>query len=419
MNSQLKNKNKVVYLVVGISREFINDRPKKILTLRKHFDKIILVSMGDGCFEDQNIEVKRFPNPTGIFRLIKLDKLKRKLDKYLFFPSPNILYVKKAQKILRDAILNDLRKGKNVCIFTDLPPHDVALIGLYLKQRFPEIYWIIDWQDLWSYDENYFGRIPKLYKDRALQLEKRFLHSCDVNITTNLKAKEVLEKYYDVPSHRVVSINHHFNRDDLGKNFLKENQGNLNELNRDNIIRVGFLGTLFKPPRVPGLELLEAMKKLRNFGINVELHVYGSTEGIDQKTIENMSNISVYLHGSFSHVESLQRMVQYDFFLLLLADLPNCRAVMSIKLPHYLMLKKPIIAIVPEKSAIADIIKETCSGHIIPSTSDWSVELKKVFQDYLNGSNPLDRNEKVIEKYSWANISKQWMEVFTEKKCSI
>jgi glycosyltransferase involved in cell wall biosynthesis len=402
-------------VVVHHKREFINDRAAKILTLRKKFDKLILVSIGNGSFGNENIEVKRLPNPTGILRLIKLNKLKKKLDRCLFYPSPVILYVKRAKKILSKAIFEDLRNDKNVSLLTCLPSHDIALVGLYLKQKYPKIHWIIDWQDLWSYDENYFGRIHKLYRKRILELEKRLFSTCDVNITTNLKAKKVLEQHYDVPSHRVVSINHHFNREDLGEKYFKENEENFNEDKRGNLIRIGFLGTLFKPPRVPGLEILNAMKHLKNTGINVELNVYGNIEGINQKKIEAMSNNTVYLHGSLGHVESLRKIARSDFFLLLLEDLPNCRAVMSIKLPHYLMLKRPIIAIVPELSAVADIIKETNSGYIIPTNTSWTNGLKKIFQDYLNGGFSLVRDEKAIEKYTWQNISKQWMKIFTEK----
>ncbi|MBW2661171.1 MAG: hypothetical protein JRD93_04080, partial [Deltaproteobacteria bacterium] len=211
MNQAPKNNDKVVYVVVGQKRESINDRVgqkresindrvAKILTLRSSFDKMILVSVGNGHVNDENIMIKPFPNPFGILRLMGLQKLKKNLDKYFFFPSRNILYVKAVQKKLKKNILNDLKKGKKVSLLTCLPPHDLALIGLFIKRQFPETYWIVDWQDLWSYDENYFQRLPQIYRERLLRLEKEVLDNCDMNVTTNLSAKEVLEKRYDAPS---------------------------------------------------------------------------------------------------------------------------------------------------------------------------------------------------------------------------
>ena len=412
MNEASKNNDKVVYVVAGQKKESINQRVARILTLGKSFDKMMLVSPGNGCFDNRNIEVKPLPNPTGILRLMKFNKLKKALDRYLYFPSPTILYVKVAQKILKKAISDDLKKGKRVCVLTELPPHDSAIVGLFLKRRFPSIYWLIDWRDLWSYDGNYFERIPGLYKNRLLKLEKEILRSCDINVTTNLKAKEVLEKEYSVPSHRVVSINQHFCRDDLGGGFSNQDD----DLVKDKEgapIKIGFLGTLFKPPRVPGLRVLEAIDYVIDSGINVEFHLYGGATEDDKKSIKSLRNDTVYLHGRVSHIESLRRISRCRFLLLVLADLPTCKAVMSIKLPQYLLLGLPILAIVPEASAIADIIRETGSGYVIPARYDWGDAMRKVLQDYLNGKNLPERNNKAIEAYSWENISKQWMEVIS------
>src|SRR6266404_2725792 len=59
----------------------------------------------------------------------------------------------------------------------------------------------------------------------------------------------------------------------------------------------------------------------------------------------------------------------FDALVLLLADLPNCREIMHAKLPFYLAAGRPIIAIVPEDSICAQIIKKCHAGWVIsPST---------------------------------------------------
>lgn len=68
---------------------------------------------------------------------------------------------------------------------------------------------------------------------------------------------------------------------------------------------------------------------------------------------------------------------------------------------------------VPDNSAVADIIRETGSGYVIPAGCDWGDGLKKVLQGYLNGKKLPERNDRAIERYSWENISKQWMGVFS------
>lgn len=404
MNQNLRTSNQVVYVVANLAR---NDRIYKILSLKNLFHKMVLVSAGSAQVNDGDMVIKPFPNPLGILRLMKLHKLKNTLDKYLFFPSRQILYVKAAQEKLKDVILNDLKSGKTVCLLTSIPEHDLAIIGLFVKRHVPSVYWIVDWQDLWSYDENYFYRVPKLYRKRLLKLERQVLENSDLNVTTNLNAKAVLERRYEVPSSRVLSIPHHFYRGDLPDSSVAADPPPIAEKN--GAIRIGFLGTLFKPPRVPGSRVVEAIRNLRISGMNVELHVYGGVPSPDE--ISLWQNDSLFFHGKTSHAESLRRILNCHFLLLLLADLPNCRAVMSIKLPHYLALRRPILAIVPDQSAVADIVRRTGSGHVIPAENDWGEGLRKVLQDHLNGSAPPERNESAIEAYSWENISKQWVEV--------
>ena len=167
---------------------------------------------------------------------------------------------------------------------------------------------------------------------------------------------------------------------------------------------------------MPGSKVVRAIRHLRSSGINVELQVYGGMPDFLENSHQGLSNDGIFLHGRTNHSESLRRIMHCHFLLLVLADLPNCRAVMSIKLPHYLALRRPILAIVPDQSAVADIVRRTGSGYVIPTTSNWGDELKKMLGHYLSGKNCPDRNETAIEGYSWENISKQWIEVIRHIK---
>ena len=195
--------------------------------------------------------VGAYPNPLGLLRLVGLNKTKSFLERYIYFPSPTILYVWKVVKKLQKRIKRDLSKGNRVCLLTCVPPHDIALMGLHLKSVFPEINWIVDWQDLWSYDEYYFDRIPIIYKKKLLDLEKRIFLNCDTNVTTNLKAKTLVENYYNIPPHRVISINHHFYLPELDELKATVKTSFVSKVDRK--INIGFLGNLFKPPKVPGI----------------------------------------------------------------------------------------------------------------------------------------------------------------------
>ncbi|MGI9284160.1 MAG: glycosyltransferase, partial [Pseudomonadales bacterium] len=356
-------------------------------------------------------------NPTGVVRRLGLHRLRKTLDRYLFFPSPHILFVLTARRKLLTIIAADLAKGKQVCLLTCAPPHGIGLIGLYIKHKFPQVHWIIDWQDLWSYDENYYYITPKPYRNRLKKWEQRMLQTADMNITTNAYAKAVLEDHYDVPPNRTSFIHHHFDREDA------EDEHNNTQAqaiaNDGNVIKLGFLGTLFKPPRVPGGDLAEALTQVRASGSDVELHVHGLLPQDFEQSRERLRQAGVIMHGPSSHEEAVKKLAQYDFLLLLLANLPNCKVVMSIKLPHYLMMGKPILAIVPERSAIADIITQTGAGIVVPTHSDWSKELLNIFRnDKQIGAIPT-RNESVIQQFDWENVSAHWLELFAKAALSV
>lgn len=404
-------RNLAVYIVFGVRRTAVNDRIKKLLRLRHLFDKMVLVTPGKQNQEDnEGLELKPIPNPTSLLGRLGWHRLRQTLDRYLLFPSPHILFVLPARRKLRRIIAEDLARGKQVCLLTCAPPHGIGLIGLYIKRKFPQVHWIIDWQDLWSYDENYYYRTPKLYRTRLKKWEQRMLRTADMNVTTNANAQAVLENHYAVPASRARFIHHHFDREDAGGELGKTPA----TANNKAVIKLGFLGTLFKPPRVPGGDLVETLAQVRSSGLNVELHVHGLLPLDYEQSKARLQRAGVIMHGPTSHEEAVKQLEQYDFLLLLLADFPNCKVVMSIKLPHYLMMAKPILAIVPEQSAIADIVSATGAGVVIPTHSDWYKELKKILQNGKQGSAVPRRNESVIQQFDWENVSAHWLELFNE-----
>jgi glycosyltransferase involved in cell wall biosynthesis len=242
-------------------------------------------------------------------------------------------------------------------------------------------------------------------------VERQIQASCDLNITTNAYAKAVLEKQYRVDPKRVTAIPHHFQSDDLDGSAPDTLGSPVPD--KQDLIRIGFLGTLFKPPRVPGHMIYEILRDINAPGRRVELHVHGKLpKTVPKRSLKRMRVDGLWFHGPSSHRDSLNKLAPYDFLLLLLADLPNSKAVMSIKLPHYLLMGIPILAVVPEPSAVADTVRETGSGYVIPFTSDWQDQLVSFLSDPTKLP-ALKRNEQAIQAYSWGNVSQRWIRVLT------
>ncbi len=407
-NMKRKPPCNVVYVITGHAG--LNDRVKKVVDLQVANSRIVLIAPNVGGVACETLAIEPYGNPTGILRVAGLPRVKRAVDRFLFFPSTRVLYVKPLLRILKGRIARDIEQGSNVALLICVPPHDMCLVGLTLKRDFPRLFWMIDWQDLWSYDENYYERTPRLYRPRLLRLEKQILAECDLNITTNSYAKAVLEENFDVASDKVVAIPHHFSSDDLDQRAVASKARTPSA--ESSAIRVGFLGTLFKPPRVPGDLMHDAIREFNASGLRAELHVHGNyPKHATDDALARMRDDGLFFHGPSSHEESLQKLLPYDYLLLLLADLPNSRAVMSIKLPHYMLIGIPIIAVVPDRSAVADALRQTGTGYVVPINGDWRRHLRRIF-DGKDEHQPR-RNAQAIEAYSWDNLSSDWKTLFT------
>lgn len=388
----------------------INRRVDLLLSVARRCGETTLVASGPGETGPGLMPVRPYLNPTGLFRVLGLLSVKQLLDRYIYFPSINIRYALRAERKLRPLIERDFRSGKQVCLITCVPQHDLCLAGLRLKQRFERLQWIVDWQDLWSYDENYLNRIPDIYKKRLLAVEREVFKFADVNVTTNEFAKSILINHYQVPPNKVVAIHHHFSHDDLEP--MAQSDKIPGTAVSGKAIKVGYLGNLFKPPKVPGEKVVQAFCRLSDKLGNIELHVFGNMTRRRRNSAKDNSCEAVIFHERTGHKKSLANIARCDFLLLVLGDLPNCRAIMHQKLPHYLMLGKPILAIVPEDSAVARIIHETSSGFVIPTDTEWDLPLVRIFNDYTRNEILFRPNREAIEAYNGNNISKKWQKLF-------
>ena len=402
-----KNANLKIYFIV-FHPDFGNYRMRLIYSLKEHYPKMFLVSTNHKGGNNQGITIPGiYHNPLGILNKIGLDRVQIVLGKYLYFPSPRKRYIKAAQRKLTKIIQRDIDQGCQVCIINSLPHHDIGLVGLYLKKKFPSVKWIVDWRDLWSYDDKYFKSFAPIYRNKLTCLEREIFDICDLNVTTNDFAKEVLVTKYNVPADNIVSIEHAFSREDIE---CQSDSTADSKYKSGDAINIGFLGVLSKPPKVSIIKVLNAIKSVKMSGIDVALNVYGDSEAETRAIINKSFSDVAVLHERRSHKESLKKVACSDFLLLALEDLPNCHIINLAKLPHYLMLGKPILAMVPEKSFVANVIRETNTGFVIPPDENGVKKLISILRKYKESGIYLKINEDVVERYSWARISQKWID---------
>jgi hypothetical protein len=311
---------------------------------------------------------------------------------------------------LSSLICDDLARGHRVTVLTCAPPHALCLVGRRLKKAFPGIRWVIDWQDLWSSDETYFRRIFALYRPHARRMEREMVMGCDVNVTTNERARRWLEGQFGVSDDRTMAIAHHI---EFESGSLPGSHGCTERMAF--APRIAFMGRLFKGVKVPGARLLRALAEVRAIGrLQPELHLYGHQGPEFEEFVGREADFGLKWHGVVEQSQVVEELRGYDYLLLVLGDLPNSRLIMHLKLSEYLVAGPPILAVVPSDSAVADIIRKTGTGFVIPAEGDWTNGLRRALETGVGGL-PV-RVETEIERYSWRHISEQWVSALGIRK---
>jgi len=433
-DADLNAPKRVVYVLLGGSKERINDRIRAVLGLNIENTEIRLVVRGKGIAirsvsaqtktevgtksarsgPDHVYAVPPYPNPLTALRWVGLGHLRKKLSRYLFFPSGRVLYAYRVIRVLRRAIGADIKAGREPALLTCMPPHDLAIAGLRLKQAFPSLRWYIDWQDLWSYDENYLTRIPRCYRARLLKTERAALELADLNITTNRCAKQVLVDTFGIDAQRVTAIPHHFQSEQSNRLKTALDALEPQDVVTSRSLRMVFLGGLFKPPRVPGEKLLQVCRELRKqHGLDLELHLYGRLPGHCLERPDLVRESGLVVHPRVPYKRIATELSNYDLLVVLLDDLPNCRVVMSIKLPQYLVAGPPILAMVPANSYVAEMVEETGAGYVVDTSSDWVRGLLSVLRTRELTKGLSARDIAATDQFSWDTVSGLWQTVLS------
>jgi predicted metal-dependent RNase len=89
------------------------------------------------------------------------------------------------------------------------------------------------------------------------------------------------------------------------------------------------------------------------------------------------------------------------------------------KLFEYLMLQRPILAIIPEQSEVADIIRQTQSGVVVDSRAPEKAvnEIKQQLDLWkTNTSSPWSPDLSEIDKFNRRNLTGRLAEVLNQIK---
>lgn len=317
-----------------------------------------------------------------------------------FIPDARVFWVKPSIQFLEKYI-----KENNIdTIVTSGPPHSLHLIGLGLKDKFPNIKWVADFRDPWT-EISYYKhlKLTKSSDKKHRQLESAVFKNADITLATSYTDAENFRK----AGAHAVCITNGFDESD-GNEKVKELK---NTKDQFTLSYIGVLEQLRNPENL-WKALDELVNENEEFAQHFSLKFVGR---IDDKILKSIENTSLKKHilnlGYLSHGKAVEEM--HNSEILLMTNFPNesSKGIIPGKIFEYLASGKQILSFGPSKADVSKILEETNAGkHFGYSDSEAVKEfILEKFNLWKNGN--LSENTQHIEQFSRKNLTKQLTEI--------
>lgn len=328
----------------------------------------------------------------------------------ILIPDSERLWELFSRKVAEKAIENhDIQ-----VIYTTSLPYSSHLMGIHLKEKYPQISWVADFRDEWTNNpyilDNPYNPIRMNIEKR---MEKRVLQTADYLITnTPVMLKNFIEKNPDIPGlkDKFCVIPNGYDPDDFKQ--IKTHEP------KNDKFTITYTGS-FYGRRKPDLFFDAIMELIAENRINKEkicIKLIGNFKSdriaqlLEERNLTGIVNIYPYME----HDECVKNMVSSDCLLLIEGAGPGAEAFYTGKIFEYMVAARPILAMIPEKGAAAQLIRETSTG-LISDCSDVETtknNIVKLYTAWLNRTSIYNPNVNEIKKYERNNLTASLAKVF-------
>lgn len=316
----------------------------------------------------------------------------------LFIPDARVFWVKPSVAYLEKYI-----KENNIdTIVTSGPPHSLHLIGLELKEKL-NVKWFADFRDPWTTIGYHKAlRLSNYAAKKHKSLEHKVLNSADTIIVTSKTTKTEFEAITDRP---ISVITNGYDIENVEKQTL------------DSKFTLAHIGSFLsdRNPKFLWECLVELVHEIPDFKSHLEIKLIGA---VSQEVLDSIQdfNLNSYLNllGYVSHHEAIAHQKKSQVLLLIEINSEDTKSIIPGKLFEYMVSNRPIIAIGPQGSDFADIIKETNTGVFFDYSE--KAKLKSVILDFYNQflEGKLQANGVGLQQYSRKNLTKQLAQLINE-----
>lgn len=316
----------------------------------------------------------------------------------LFIPDARVFWVKPSVAYLEKYI-----KENNIdTIVTSGPPHSLHLIGLELKEKL-NVKWFADFRDPWTTIGYHKAlRLSSYAAKKHKTLEHKVLNTADTIIVTSKTTKAEFQAITNKP---ISVITNGYDIENVEKQTL------------DSKFTLAHIGSFLsdRNPKFLWECLVELLQEIPDFKSHLEIKLIGA---VSQEVLDAIAafNLNDYLNllGYVSHREAIAHQKKSQVLLLIEINSEDTKSIIPGKLFEYMVSNRPIIAIGPNGSDFADIIKETNTGVFFDYSE--KAKLKSVILDFYNQflEGKLQSHGVGLQQYSRKSLTKQLAQLISE-----
>ena len=315
-----------------------------------------------------------------------------------FIPDARVFWVKPSVKFLKKY----LTENHFDAFVTTGPPHSMHLIGLALKNEFPNLKWIADFRDPWT-EISYYKhlKLTKSSDKKHRSLEQKVFENADVTLATSYSDAENFRK----KGANSVCITNGFEvlSEDKNKVDIKSDKFTLSY--------VGVLEQL-RNPEILWKTLNEILSENEDFATDFKLKFVGR---VDDKILNELENSalknSILNLGYLPHEKSVLEMKNSS--LLLITNFPqeSSKGIIPGKIFEYLATGNQILSFGPKDADVAMILEKTNAGKHFGYEEKENVKnyILSIYKNWKSGK--LQSENANIEEFSRKNLTKKLSEI--------
>lgn len=315
----------------------------------------------------------------------------------------------------RSEVLKVLREENIDLVYTTSAPYSDHLLGLYIKKKMPEVKWVADFRDEWT---NNPYTLDNPYNPVRTSVEKKMEYSVLVGADALITNTPVMRRNFvnnnNLKGDNFYVIPNGYDVEDFA-DYNTEKPSN----NKFTLVYTGALYGRRKPDT-----FFEAIKQLKEEGkidgsklkvrlignyhkdkLQAQIDSYGLTDQIE-------------IVGYVPHNECIRCQLGADVLVLIEGCGRGSDAFYTGKIFEYMNTGRPVLAVLPENGAAADLVRESKIGVVAHTENVEAIKaaLKGYYDSWTEGRLEFSPDRSVIERFERKELTRKLAEVFDSLK---